>query len=180
MNSSLLDMADEMTNKMALTDYNENEAEYSYLLLWHWRRDRWADSLWKGRKNHLCPYDGWGRMGMFFSSQYMDDVKFSIISIWSAFYYGASCLMIPQASICRYTYLTGPSSSGQHYRQHVLTNRTFRISEPHATTVPQWAASDDPYCSGLSRWCHMTLSIQTGRKTTFNRDEWEYRNERPF
>ena len=114
---SLLDMTDEMTNKMAITDFNENEAEYSC-----YRCDTDGDGT-----DELIAFekDGRGTISyvhmmvegengyVFFNSQYMDDVRFfTLFQYESAFYYGASCFDDSTGT----DYL----SSGQHYRQHML------------------------------------------------------------
>ena len=160
---SLLDMTDEMTNEMAITDFNENEAEYSC-----YRCDTDGDGT-----DELIAFekDGRGTISyvhmmvegengyVFFNSQYMDDVRF--FTLFQA------ALMIPQEpSICRYTCLTG------------LSFIWPTLQTAYASTGPS-VFPNHTFCTAMSSilipilfriismMSYMTLSMQTGRKIHF-------------
>lgn len=169
---SLLDMTDEMTNKMAITDFNENEAEYSC-----YRCDTDGDGT-----DELIAFEKDGRGTISYVHMMVEGENgyvFSTASIWTMsgflhyfnmslpFIMGQAVLMIPQEpSICRYTCLTG------------LSFIWPTLQTAYASTGPS-VFPNHTFCTAMSSilisilfriismMSYMTLSMQTGRKIHF-------------
>ena len=183
---SLLDMTDEMTNKMAITDFNENEAEYSC-----YRCDTDGDGT-----DELIAFekDGRGTISyvhmmvegengyVFFNSQYMDDVRFfTLFQYESAFYYGASCFDDSTGTVNLQIYMLDRTIFHlANITDSICFNRTFRISEPHLLYRNEQHPDIHIVQDYLDDVIYDVIYANRA-KNTFYGDEWEYRNEeRPF